>query len=67
MSKQQREKFTATATSEKPHQHKSFVQVEGELTPAQLEAIAGGETGTGGWGGNHNETMVSAAQLLIHN
>ncbi len=66
MSKQQL-KLLATATSEKPCQHKSLVQVEGELTEAQLEAIgfasarsaiAGGETGGGGWGGNHNETIV---------
>ena len=42
MSKQQPEKFTATATSEKPRQEKPFVQVEGELTEAQLEALAGG-------------------------
>ena len=43
MFKQQREKFTATVTSEKPHQQQPFVQVEGELTEAQLEAIAAGK------------------------
>ena len=37
MSKPRRDKCTATVTPEKP-----FVQVEGELTEAQLEAIAGG-------------------------
>ncbi len=37
MSKQKRAKFTASVTSEKP-----IVQVEGELTQAQLEALAGG-------------------------
>ena len=42
MSKQQREKFTATVTPEKPCQQKPFVQVEGELTEEQLEAIAAG-------------------------
>ena len=41
MSKQKREKFTATGTSEKPSQQKPLVRVEGELTEAQLEAIAG--------------------------
>ena len=60
---QQREKFTATTTSEKPRPQQSFVQLEGELTEAQLEAIAGGLNGTGGWGSNHNETMVTAAEL----
>ena len=40
MSKQKREKFTATAIPEKPSQQKPFVQVKGELTEAQLEAIA---------------------------
>ena len=42
MSKQQREKFTATVTSEKPHQQQPFIQIEEELTKAQLEAIAAG-------------------------
>ncbi len=40
MSKQQREKFTATGTPEKSRQHQPFIQVEGELTEEQLEAIA---------------------------
>ena len=40
MSKQKREKLTATGTAEKPYQQKLFVQVEGELTEEQLEAIA---------------------------
>ena len=40
MAKQKREKFTVTATLKKPCQEKPLVQVEGELTPAQLEAIA---------------------------
>ena len=42
MSQQQREKFTATTTPEKPCQDKPFIQVEGELTQEQLEAIAAG-------------------------
>ncbi len=42
MSKQQREKLTATVTPEKPRQDKPLVQTEGELTKAQLEVIAGG-------------------------
>ena len=42
MSKPKPEKFTATAIPEKTRQHKPFVQVEGELTEAQLEAIAAG-------------------------
>ncbi len=33
-------KLLTTATPEKPSQEKPFVQVEGELTEAQLEAIA---------------------------
>ena len=42
MSKQKREKCTAAVIPEKPSQQKLFVQVEGELTQAQLEAIAAG-------------------------
>ncbi len=42
MSKPKPEKLTATTTSEKSRQHKPFVQIEGELTEAQLEALAGG-------------------------
>ncbi|MDJ0589134.1 MAG: hypothetical protein QNJ72_03945 [Pleurocapsa sp. MO_226.B13] len=42
MSQQKREKPTARKTPEKPRPHKLFVQVEGELTEEQLEAIAGG-------------------------
>lgn len=42
MSKQKPEKLTASATLEKSRQYKFFVQMEGELTPAQLEALAGG-------------------------
>ena len=42
MYKQQPEKFTATVTPEKHRQEKPFVQAEGELTQAQLEAIAAG-------------------------
>ncbi len=61
MSKQKR-KLLATVTPEKPRQEKSFVQVEGELTEAQLEAIAGGLLPPTG---NHNETMVSAAPLNL--
>ena len=42
MSKQKRAKFTASLTPEKTCQEKPFVQVEVELTQAQLEAIAAG-------------------------
>ena len=63
MSKQRPEKFTVTVTPEKTHPEKSLV----ELTEEQLEAIAGGSGGRGcpPWncGVNHNETIVSAAQL----
>ncbi len=40
MSKPRSEKFTAITTSEKPRVQSSFVQIEGKLTEAQLEAIA---------------------------
>ena len=40
MSQQQREKLTATQA--KPRHEQFFVQVEGELTEEQLEAIAAG-------------------------
>ena len=65
MSKQKRKLLaTATpATPEKTRQEQSLVQLEGKLTEAQLEAIAGGGCGSVGCGGNHNETMVSSAQL----
>ena len=36
MSKQKSEKFTATATLEKPRQQKHFVQAEGELIPSAI-------------------------------
>ena len=39
MSKPRQEKCTATATPEKNRPEKPFLQVEGELTEAQLEAI----------------------------
>ena len=42
MSKQKREKLTATTVPEKPRPQQSFVQLEGKLTQEQLEAIAGG-------------------------
>ncbi len=42
MSRQKREKFTITTKPEKIRQDKPFVQIEGKLTQAQLEAIAGG-------------------------
>ena len=41
MSKQQL-KLLAATISEKPRQQKPFIQAEGKLTEAQLEAIAGG-------------------------
>ena len=45
MSKQKRAKLTASVTPEKLCQNKPFVQVEGELTQAQLEALAAGGIG----------------------
>ena len=42
MSKQKTSKLTASVTPEKPRHDKPFVQVEGKLTEAQLEAIAAG-------------------------
>ncbi len=42
MSKSKREKFTVSTTSAKPSPEKPFVQIERELTQAQLEAIGGG-------------------------
>ena len=42
MFKPKREKLTTTATPEKLRPQKPFFQVEGELTEAQLEMIAGG-------------------------
>ena len=40
---QKRDKLTATIVLEKPRPQQSFVQLEGKLTEAQLEAIAGGK------------------------
>ncbi|MDJ0589129.1 MAG: hypothetical protein QNJ72_03920 [Pleurocapsa sp. MO_226.B13] len=66
MSTQKQEKFTVVTTPEKSRQHKPLVHIEGKLTPEQLEAIAGGAgTGSGGWGGNHNETMVSIKEIVM--
>ncbi len=42
MSKQRREKCTASVTPKNTRQEKPFVQVEGKLTETQLEAIAAG-------------------------
>ncbi len=42
MSKPKREKFIASVTPKNPRQDKPFVQVEEELTEAQLEAIIDG-------------------------
>ncbi len=42
MSKQKRDKFTATTTPDKNRPQPPLVQLEGKLTEAQLEAIAGG-------------------------
>ncbi len=40
MFKPKKNKCTTSVTLEKPSQEKPFVQVEGELTEEQLEAIA---------------------------
>ena len=42
MSKQKRAKLTTSLTREKTILHKPLVQIEGELTQSQLEAIAAG-------------------------
>ena len=42
MSKQKREKLIEVCNPRQNRQEKTFVQLEGELTEAQLEAIAGG-------------------------
>ena len=42
MSQQKREKLTTTKTPAKSCSQKPLVQIEGKLTPEQLEAIAGG-------------------------
>ena len=42
MSKSKRSKFTIPVMPEKTRPEKPFVQIEGELTSSQLEAIAGG-------------------------
>ena len=42
MFKPKRSKFTIPVMPEKARPEKPFVQVEGKLTEAQLEAIAGG-------------------------
>ena len=42
MSKQKRAKLAASITREKTILHKPLVQIEGELTQAQLEVIAAG-------------------------
>ena len=43
MSQQKRDKLTVTTLPEKTYPQQSFVQLEGKLTPEQLEAIAGGK------------------------
>ncbi len=64
----QRLKLLATVTPEKPSRKKPFVQVEGKLTPRELEAIAGG-AGDDGCPitecTNHNETMFVLGQLNL--
>ena len=71
MFKPKREKLTTTVTPEKTRQQKPFVQIEGELTEAQLEAYAGGagDDGCPPWncGDNHNETMFVFPRLSFHN
>ncbi len=42
MSKQKQAKFTASVTTKNIRPEKPFVQAEGQLTEAQLEALAGG-------------------------
>ncbi len=64
MNKQKPETSNTHVTRDKTSQHQTLVQ----LTVAQLEAIAAGDCGDDGclpWecGQNHNETMVSTAQI----
>ena len=65
MSTQKQEKFTVVTTPEKSRQHKPLVHIEGKLTPEQLEAIAGGAGGGSGWGGNHNQSLVSIKEIVM--
>lgn len=60
MLKQQKNKFIIAP--KKSTTERRCIQLGGELTAGQLDAIAGGATNCGTWGGNHNETMVSAAE-----
>ncbi len=63
MSKQKRAKLTVSITPEKPSLQKPLVQIEGKLTEAQLEAIAGGfNTGDAG---NHNEIVVRTQEVFM--
>ena len=64
MLRQKPKKLTVTATPEKTRPQKPFVQIEKKLTEEQLEAIAGGGPPVSDKN-NHNETMVSAAELNI--
>ena len=65
MSTQKQKKFTVVTTPEKNRQHKPLVHIEGKLTQEQLEAIAGGAGGGSGWGGNHNENVVSIKEIVM--
>ena len=53
MSKQKRSKLTASITPDRTIRPKPFVQIEGELTQAQLEAISGGPIDIARGGGGH--------------
>ncbi len=46
MSTQKRQKFTVATTPEKNRPQQPLVRLEGKLTQAQLEAIAGGLIGS---------------------
>ncbi|MDJ0589126.1 MAG: hypothetical protein QNJ72_03905 [Pleurocapsa sp. MO_226.B13] len=54
MFKPKREKPTATTALEKTNPQKPSIQAEGELTEAQLEAIAGGVNSTYRWSRDYN-------------
>ena len=68
MSKQKTDKFTATTIPDKTHPEKPFVQLEGKLTEAQLEAIAGGVDGRNRCKSvtcNHNHSVVSIKEVIM--
>ena len=64
----QKLKLLARTTPEKSRPQQSFVQIEGKLTEAQLEAIAGGVDGRNRCKSvtcNHNQSVVSIKEVVM--